>query len=145
MKRLSAKGGDERQGLIRTRLEAGESVIVSARGMSMWPFYRNGANVLIEPCSIDDVEKGDVVVVVVASQLLLHRVVGRLGCGIITKGDARRRQDGVVPPERLLGRAQRRRSDPILGQMSGCWEPLFGYLRISIDSFLTGSRGGPSI
>ena len=119
MRYLSAKGVDEGLGLIRTRLQAGESVIVSARGMSMWPFYRNGANVLIEPCSIDDVEKGDVVLVLVASQLLLHRVVGRLGRGIITKGDARRRPDGVVPPERLLGRAPRRRSDVILGQMSG--------------------------
>ena len=85
----------------------------------MWPFYRDGVRVSVDPCDVQDVAVGDVVLVRVSGQLLLHRVIGRLGRGVITKGDARRRSDGVVPPERLLGLARRRPEDRVLGQLSG--------------------------
>ena len=119
MKVLPKAGAPEDTAGICARLRAGENVLVATHGMSMWPIYRSGMRIFIEPCEVDELEQGDVVLVKVSDQLYLHRVIGRLGLGIITKGDARRRKDGVIPPERVLGRAPKRRSDAFMGQMSG--------------------------
>lgn len=100
-------------------LRRGDSVQVKAHGFSMWPSYRDGVVVEVFPCDLGHVRIGDVVLVKVSERILLHRVVGRCGKGIVTKGDARRRSDGVIPPERLFGRVARRREDRILGHFSG--------------------------
>ena len=104
--------------LAAEHLRSGARLKARARGYSMWPFYRDGVLVEIESCRAADLEIGDVALVETSKGLLLHRVVGHLGQGLLTKGDARRRVDGVIPPKRVLGRAPSRPGDRLLGHLS---------------------------
>ena len=127
-------------------LRRGDSVQVKAHGFSMWPSYRDGVVVEVFPCDLGHVRIGDVVLVKVSERILLHRVVGRCGKGIVTKGDARPVEVTVLFLRRgylagLHGGARTAFS----GTFPVCSALLCGYFRISIDSFLTGSRGRSSI
>lgn len=104
--------------LAAEHLRSGARLKARARGYSMWPFYRDGSLVEIESCRAADLEIGDVALVETSKGLLLHRVVGHLGQGLLTKGDARRTVDGVIPPKRVLGRAPPRPGDRLLGRLS---------------------------
>jgi hypothetical protein len=118
---MLAMGSDNEQvpqALIDECLASGLPLQVKTSGYSMWPFVRDGMTVTVKPCSSDECHIGDIVLVRILDSFLLHRVVGRKGSGLLTKGDARRRVDGLIPPKRVLGRVSRRMEDPFLGRVS---------------------------
>jgi hypothetical protein len=104
--------------LAAAHLHAGNPLKIRARGLSMWPFLRDGSDVELMPCTSHELDVGDVVLIKTGAGLLLHRIVGREGGGFRTKGDARRRDDGVIPRGRILGRLPRRRRGVLIAAMS---------------------------
>lgn len=84
------------------------SLRFAATGWSMLPTIRSGDTLAIERVSINQVRKGDVVLVGRDSRLCAHRVVSRLensgNTFCITRGDAMPAPDRPVLESELLGR-----------------------------------------
>ncbi len=97
--------------LAREHLASGRSFVFRAFGESMWPTYRSGASVRVEPCEQASIRCGDVVLVELNQQLVLHRVVHRTGDTLTTKGDGVPHPDPPLPLGAVLGRVERRRRD----------------------------------
>lgn len=104
--------------LAREHLAAGHVLKAVASGRSMWPTVRDGEVVEIRPASAESVVLGDVVLVEQGGALVLHRVVGRQGELLVTRGDARPFPDPLVAPQAVLGRLERRVWDPIAARAS---------------------------
>jgi len=89
-------------------LRAGRPVRLRARGQSMRPFIPDGSEVLVVPLDSPPCV-GEVVLVQVAGELALHRVVEVFPAAgrryVRTRGDARRTPDPPLPVESILGRA----------------------------------------
>lgn len=89
---------------------------VVCRGGSMRPFLRPGDRVAVEPVDPATVRRGQIVVFRGrGGEEIIHRVVSTTG-GIVTRGDNGRAPDGVIAPERIVGRAVGRR---IRGRLVG--------------------------
>jgi hypothetical protein len=127
--------------LIEEQLASGLPLRVKTHGYSMWPFVRDGMVVTVQPCSAEECDVGDIILVRMLDSFLLHRVVGRKGSGLLTKGDARRRIDGVIPPKRVLGRVSRRLEDRFLGRASAMIGPPLWILANIYRQFFDRDRG----
>lgn len=93
--------------LLRDLVAAGQSVVVKARGQSMWPLLRDGDRLTVAPVR-EAVRRGDVVVFVDAGGCCkAHRVLGRSGCGEGTfyrvRGDAEAGPGETVEEARVIG------------------------------------------
>ncbi|MFC1714686.1 S24/S26 family peptidase [Candidatus Poribacteria bacterium] len=81
-----------------------------AKGSSMHPFIRNGDLVTISPLSDTSLRIGDVVAFIRPGRgnLVIHRVVRKIGDSLSIKGDNGSPGDGeIVPRAKILGRVTR--------------------------------------
>ena len=96
--------------LAREHLAAGRALTLRAEGHSMWPLIQDGELVVVRPLE-RALAVGDVVLVVHAARLVLHRVVRLAPEGVVTKGDSVARVDGLIALGDVLGALPR--SSPV--------------------------------
>ena len=72
-------------------------------GGRMSPALRPGDLLAVDHATADDLHRGDVVLFRRDGRLFAHRVLGSAQAGTMTRGDAHRRNDPIVPPEDVLG------------------------------------------
>jgi hypothetical protein len=91
------RNGESRQGPLPllSLLVHGESMLPA-----LWP----GDVVEIAPCSMAQVERGEIVLALRDGRLFLHRLVSVSGRGFVLRGDSMPCADPVFPEEALLGR-----------------------------------------
>jgi len=105
--------------LAREHLAAGRPLTLDAQGHSMWPLIQHGDRVVVQPlASFNPVTRGDIVLIVLAGRLVLHRVIAVSSFGITTKGDAVARPDPRVDRASVLGVLPR--AAPILNRLCAC-------------------------
>jgi signal peptidase len=99
---------------------------VFCRGESMSPLFRPGDRICFEPCRIEDLRRGDVIIFNAPGQeeRVVHRVVSTGPVGIRTKGDANLSRDSwAIRQEDILGRAvsveRGGRTIPVAGGLAG--------------------------
>jgi signal peptidase I len=90
---------------------------------SMWPVLKRGDLVFIEGVKgKGDVNVGDIVVYKSGKGFIIHRVIGKSGEAVITKGDANSVADNPVKYEQVVGKALSYNGKPIrfpyLGSLS---------------------------
>jgi hypothetical protein len=85
-------------------LQTGLSVRLAATGQSMGPVIRDGDVVTIEPCTGDDLRRGDVAFYATPRGPTLHRVLRRSGGLLVVRGDAVGSPVEPVSPSAVLGR-----------------------------------------
>ncbi len=89
-------------------LDAGHQARFVASGDSMYPAIRDGEGVTVERCAIEDVQRGDVVLVRAARGLTAHRVIRIRRRGgelqITTRGDNCFRADAPSGAAALIGK-----------------------------------------
>jgi hypothetical protein len=90
--------------LIRDAVAAGGEMWVRGSGGSMHPTIRHADPVLLAPLS-RHVRRGEVVLVPLGPRLMLHRVVDIQGDIVLTRGDARQRNDAPVARREVVARA----------------------------------------
>jgi Peptidase S24-like len=98
--------------LIRDAVAAGGEMWVRGSGGSMHPTIRHADPVLLAPLE-RAVRRGQIVLVPLGPRLMLHRVVAVQGDVVLTRGDARQRNDAPVARSAVVARAvavRRRRS-----------------------------------
>lgn len=111
---MSAGAGGAGVHVARAQLAAGRPLRARAAGQSMWPFVREGEELVVWPIA-GGPEVGDVVLVVLGGELVLHRVVRvRRGGGVVTKGDAELGVDPPIDAGDVLGRLAPRRWDRLV-------------------------------
>ena len=98
----------QRSAAIDLCLAQPESVFTVKTGC-MSPEFMPGARVRIERCSLEELRRGDVVLLRKQDQLYLHRYLGLCRTAgstyMFCKGDRRRLPDAPWPAEALSGRA----------------------------------------
>ena len=73
---------------VETEIAEGRSVQFRLKGVSMFPLIRNGKDeVVLHPCSAEDLRPMDVVLFKYKGQYLLHRIIKREGKRLIIQGD----------------------------------------------------------
>jgi len=87
-------------------LRAGRTVRFVARGSSMWPAVRDGSTVEAVACAAEGLRAGELGVFERRGGIVVHRALVRTRAGWRFAGDARWRDDGVVPDDAVLGRAR---------------------------------------
>lgn len=90
--------------LIRDAVAAGGEMWVSGSGGSMHPTIRHADPVLVAPLA-RHVRRGHVVLVPLGPRLMLHRVVDVQGDIVLTRGDARQRNDAPIAAQQVVARA----------------------------------------
>ena len=96
------------QRLVSQLLEEGLTVEIMVTGASMWPFLQGSDVVTLEPVSVDEVDRGDVVAFVRSNRrLVIHRAIGAIRGGILTRGDAVGNPTESVAEANLIGRVVR--------------------------------------
>ena len=103
--------------MLREALQGGRSIEIRAFGFSMWPRIRHGAMVHVEPCAIEGIQLGDVVLFERPGRFVLHRVIRLSSRRLLVKGDTCLDVDGWIPHERVLGRMKSRPGDRLLGRL----------------------------
>lgn len=81
---------------------------VFCRGESMSPLFRPGDRILFDPCLIEDLRRGDVIIFNAPGQeeRVVHRVVSTGPAGVRTKGDANLSSDSwAIRQQDIIGRA----------------------------------------
>jgi signal peptidase I len=92
--------------LTQTVLAKGAQFRFCAKGLSMYPFIKNGDLITISPLSDAPLSPGDIVAFVssVTGKLVVHRVIRRMGGFFSIKGDNNGAGDGeTVPKAKILG------------------------------------------
>ena len=90
--------------LIRDAVAAGGEMWVRGSGGSMHPTIRHADPVLVAPVS-QPVRRGEVVLVPLGPRLMLHRVIDVQGDIVLTRGDARQRNDAPAGRQEVVARA----------------------------------------
>ena len=76
-------------------------------GLSMWPAVKPGDVLEVRAVPAHDLLPGDVILFVRHGALFAHRLVGRTGRLLRTRGDAHWRCDPLLRPSQVLGRVER--------------------------------------
>ncbi len=99
---------------------------VFCRGESMSPLFRPGDRILFDPCRIEDLRRGDVIIFNAPGQedRVVHRIVSTGLTGIRTKGDANLSTDSwELRQADIIGRAvcveRGNRTIPVAGGLAG--------------------------
>lgn len=90
-------------------LEKGVPFRFRAKGFSMSPMIRDGDVITVYPSDEKKFRVGDVVAVFYAAyeKLVVHRLIGRKNDFFMVKGDNNAEVDGLVSPDKILGKIQR--------------------------------------
>jgi signal peptidase len=91
-----------------TGMDESNSNAVFCRGESMRPLFRPGDRICFEPCRIEDLRRGDVIIFNAPGQeeRVVHRVITTGPACIRTKGDANLSRDlWEIKQEDIIGRA----------------------------------------
>lgn len=97
---------------LQARLRAGDEAELVLRGHSMSPTLVDGDRLLLTP--LDGAPRpGDIVALVRAGHLVVHRLRVLDGGAAITRGDASATDDPPVPAAELLGVVKRVRRSPL--------------------------------
>lgn len=99
--------------LIRDAVRAGGELWVTGSGQSMQPTVRHADLVLVAPLR-RNVRRGDVVLVPLGPRLMLHRVAQLDEQRVVTRGDARERNDAPVDRDEIVARAIAVRRDQMV-------------------------------
>lgn len=99
--------------LIRDAVRAGGELWVTGSGQSMHPTVRHADVVLVAPVR-GNVRRGDIILVPLGSRLMLHRVVYVENERVVTRGDARERNDAPVGTDEIVARAIAVRRDRLV-------------------------------
>lgn len=99
--------------LIRDAVRAGGELWVTGSGQSMQPTVRHADLVLVTPLR-RDVRRGDIVLVPLGPRLMLHRVALLDAGRVVTRGDARERDDAPVARGEIVARAIAVRRDSVV-------------------------------
>jgi phage repressor protein C with HTH and peptisase S24 domain len=75
-------------------------------GFSMWPAVRPGDVIHVRSVDPSHLTRGDVVLFVRHGALFAHRLIGRTGKALLTRGDAHWRADPPLRPSQVLGRVE---------------------------------------
>lgn len=94
--------------LVLEMVGRGYDLRVRVRGLSMWPFIKDGDVVRVSPVDDQGLQLGEVAALVhpATGKLVLHRVVGRCRDGLIIKADRAETPDGVFAPGDVAGRVR---------------------------------------
>lgn len=106
--------------MIAEVLRAGGRVRFRAYGGSMGEAIRRGDIVEVEPVTVAELRRADIVVYERQTRLIVHRLLAILehpdrGVRLIVRGDSHRACDPPVPAHALLGRVAAVRSGPLAG------------------------------
>jgi GNAT superfamily N-acetyltransferase len=96
---------DPTASILADRLRAGHTVRVRLWGRSMLPAVRPGARLTFEPCRVEDVGVGDLVLMEGPVGVIAHRAVDVAADRLLTWGDGLTEPDPPWPAGALLGRA----------------------------------------
>ena len=99
--------------LIRDAVRAGGELWVTGSGQSMQPTVRHADLVLVAPLR-RAVRRGDIVLVPLGPRLMLHRVALVDRERVITRGDARERNDAPVSTGEIVANAIAVRRDQVV-------------------------------
>jgi signal peptidase I len=89
--------------LIVEALRAGHETRIRVTGTSMIPAIWPGDVLKVSPSTEPPIAKGNIVLSIRGGRLFAHRVVGRVGAQLITRGDAVNDCDPPVSAAELLG------------------------------------------
>ncbi|MFD7827652.1 S24/S26 family peptidase [Kitasatospora sp. NPDC059803] len=89
--------------LLRSALAAVGKARLKTTGRSMLPTIEPGTVITVLARPLDEVEPGDVAVVLLDRKVIVHRVVDRAGSRLLTRGDNLPLVDPVVGPGEYLG------------------------------------------
>jgi SAM-dependent methyltransferase len=107
--------------LARAVLASGHRLHFRAYGRSMRPFVPHGSLLEVEARAFESVRLGEVVLhATPLAPLVAHRVVGRAGPALLTRGDSNARLDRVTPEE-FLGVVVARQVDGHWRSLSSPW------------------------
>lgn len=109
---------------------AGAQHIWPVRGWSMWPILRDGDEVVVDHGCLT-FAPGDIVVCWRDRRLLAHRVLwvrAEPSPAVLTKGDSRRRCDGWISAENILGRVNARQRQGRRIRLDTPWQRRLGRL-----------------
>lgn len=96
---------EELAGLVGEVVEQGGCLRFRAEGRSMWPFLRGGDGLVVEPVSTRNARVGDVLLYRTShGGVVAHRLVGRSGGRLRTRGDRVRAPAEWIGPGQVLGR-----------------------------------------
>ncbi len=84
-------------------LKAGETVDVTAQGLSMFPFLLPSDVLRVRPEKAENLRRGQIVVYEQDSKIISHRYIKTVKGKVICKGDGLIHSDSPVPPANILG------------------------------------------
>lgn len=90
--------------LAAASLRASGGLRLRVLGSSMLPAIRPGDLIRVRRCHAQEAAAGEVVLFLRDGRLFAHRVVGRAGRALVTRGDAVEACDPPVLPHELLGK-----------------------------------------
>lgn len=99
--------------LIRDAVRAGGELWVTGSGQSMQPTVRHADLVLVAPLRREP-RRGDIVLVPLGPRLMLHRIALVDNERVVTRGDARERDDAPVGRGEIVARAIAVRRDRVV-------------------------------
>lgn len=94
---------------IRTSLEEGKEVELTANGWSMWPMIQPGTVLTLIKIPIDEIQVGDAIAFIRNEHFVVHRVekiVAQQPRQISTRGDANLRCDEMITTENYGGKVR---------------------------------------
>jgi signal peptidase I len=98
--------------LLRQSLREGKQPYVTVASNSMLPLLRRGDQIRLAGILVEELQRGDIIVVGAPAELTVHRFWGIQrrdgGLGLLTKGDHHLHFDPLVPATAIIGRVTRR-------------------------------------
>ena len=90
--------------LVREDLAQGDLTRLRVAGHSMAPLVERGDLVLVQRANLEDLHRGDLLLVEQGGDFLVHRLVAANAHRLYTKGDNASCADLPLPPQDVLGR-----------------------------------------
>lgn len=92
--------------LVADIARASGKVQLQVSGASMVPALWPGDLLTVRSCCPSELAPNSIIVFRQDQQLVVHRLIHRIGDEIVTRGDARRQLDKAVEPSQIVGRVE---------------------------------------
>ena len=106
LKELESTGEEDSWAeVLKDKLARETSFRFKTTGHSMYPFIREGDSVVVTSLRSKKIHLGDIVAMVhpTSGRLFIHRIIGKDGTYVITKGDNGACADGRIPGQFIFG------------------------------------------